>query len=136
MQLVHRNWPFFLEHLSWWELKRYFNRHQKSVVLKPKVDVVVKTDYETRPRGFWGFVERWALPLLTDRHFDDGACDWADFQLLDGKGCHVGEKLKAAMGAWATVSRERGCLPLSRYKKVLSSWKKNAPKQSRLPMPE
>ena len=81
------------------------------------------------------FVERWELPLLTDRHFNDGVCVWADFQFVDGEGCHVGEKLKAALDAWATVSRDRGCLHLSRYKRVLRSWKKNATKQSRLPMP-
>ena len=48
----------------------------------------------------------------------------------------MGEKLKASLDAWPVVSRDRGCLPLSRYKRVLRSWKKNAPKQSRLPMPE
>ena len=33
--------PVVLGHMSWKELKRYFNRYQKSVVLKPKADVVV-----------------------------------------------------------------------------------------------
>ena len=39
--LVHRRWPEFLELLSWWELKRYFNRQGNTLALKPKADVVV-----------------------------------------------------------------------------------------------
>ena len=81
-------------------------------------------------------MERWGLPLISNRQLDDGACDWADFQFLDGGGFHVGEMPSAALDAWASVSWERGGLPLSRYKRVLRSWKTNAPKQSRLPMPE
>ena len=41
VQWVHEHWHDFLEHLSWWELKFHFNRRGNSVVLKPKVDVVV-----------------------------------------------------------------------------------------------
>ena len=39
--LVHKRWPEFLELLSWWELKRYFNRQGNTLALKPKADVVV-----------------------------------------------------------------------------------------------
>ena len=39
--LVRQHWGDFLEHMSWWELKRYFNRYGNSVVLKPQADVVV-----------------------------------------------------------------------------------------------
>ena len=65
-------------------------------------------------------MERWTLPLLTDRHFDDGACDWADLQFLDGELCHVGGKLKASLDAWTLLSRDRGSLPLSRYRRALA----------------
>ena len=62
-ELVRRHWPVFLERMSWWELKRYFNRHQKSVVLKPKADVVVvhpvgrfpqaRSDAQWKDACFW-----------------------------------------------------------------------------------
>ena len=38
---IEAKWPEYLERLSWWELKRYFNRKGKSVVFKPKPNVVV-----------------------------------------------------------------------------------------------
>ena len=41
VQWVHEHWHDFLEHLSWWEFECHFNRRGNSVVLKPKVDVVV-----------------------------------------------------------------------------------------------
>jgi len=63
VQLVRRHWPVFLEHLSWWELKRYFNRYQNAVVLKPKADVVVvhpvgrfpqaRSDAQWKDACFW-----------------------------------------------------------------------------------
>ena len=95
----------------------------------------MKKDYVQRLKQVWAFAAHWGLRLLTDREFDNTACDWADFQFLDGEGCHVGEKLKAALEAWATGGRERGCIPMPRYRRCLRSWKRNAPKRSRLPMP-
>ena len=63
VQWVRRHWPVFLEYLSWWELRRYFNRHQMSVVLKPKADVVVlhpvgrfpqaRSDAQWKDACFW-----------------------------------------------------------------------------------
>ena len=60
---VHRHWRDFLELLSWWELKRYFNRYGNTVVLKPKADVVVvhpvgrfpqaRTDAQWKDACFW-----------------------------------------------------------------------------------
>ena len=60
---VQRHWCQFLEQLSWWELKRYFNRCGKSVVVKPKPDVVVvhpvgrfaqaRTDAQWKDACFW-----------------------------------------------------------------------------------
>ena len=60
---VHRHWSIFLELLSWWELKRYFNRNGNSVVLKPKADVVVvhpvgrfpqaRTEEQWKDACFW-----------------------------------------------------------------------------------
>ena len=64
----------------------------------------MKKDYETRLRNFCAFMERWALPLIPDRHFDDRACDWADVQLLDGEVCEMEsniENFKAAVNAAA-----------------------------------
>ena len=109
---------------------------EESVLESLAVSPPVKVDYATRLKQFWGFAQHWGLPLQKDKQFDDVACDWADFQFLDGEGCHVGEKLKAALDAWATVSRDRGCISMQRFRRVLRAWKKNAPKQSRLPMPE
>ena len=61
--LVHNRWQDFLELTSWWELKRYFNRHGKTVVLKPMADVVVvhpvgrfaqaRTDKQWADACFW-----------------------------------------------------------------------------------
>mgnify|MGYP001393261403 FL=1 len=38
---IEDHWQHFLELMSWWELKRYFNRTGNTVSLKPKADVVV-----------------------------------------------------------------------------------------------
>ena len=63
VQWVHRHWHVFLEQLSWWELKRYFNRYRNSVVLKPQADVVVvhpvgrfpqaRTDEQWKEACYW-----------------------------------------------------------------------------------
>ena len=62
-RLVHHRWRDFLERLSWWELKRYFNRQGETVVVKPKADVVVvhpvgrfpqaRTDKQWQDACFW-----------------------------------------------------------------------------------
>ena len=39
--LLHERRVDFLELMSWWEIKRYFNRNGHTVVLKHKADVVV-----------------------------------------------------------------------------------------------
>ena len=64
VQRARRHWPVFLEYLSRWELRRYFNRHQKSVVLKPKADFVVLHPVGRFPSA------------LTDAQWKD-ACFWA-----------------------------------------------------------
>ena len=65
VQWVHRHWPAFLEQLSWWELKRYFNRYRNSVVLKPKADVVVVHPVgrfpQARTDGQWKDACCWTL---------------------------------------------------------------------------
>ena len=60
---VDRHWQEFLDRMSWWELKRYFNRQGKSLVLKPQADVVVvhpvgrftqaRTDAEWKDACYW-----------------------------------------------------------------------------------
>jgi len=60
---VGRNWLHFLELLSWWELKRCFNRFGNNVTLVPKAYIVVihpvghfgqaKTDGQWRDACFW-----------------------------------------------------------------------------------
>ena len=39
--LVEQRWVLFLQLLSWWEVKRLFNRTGKSAILKPTADIVV-----------------------------------------------------------------------------------------------
>ena len=39
---IDRHWGgLFLELMSWWEMRRYFNRQGKTLVLKPQADIVV-----------------------------------------------------------------------------------------------
>ena len=37
---IDRHWHEFLELMSWWELRRYFNRQGTTLVMKPQADVV------------------------------------------------------------------------------------------------
>ena len=60
---IDRHWHEFLELMSWWELRRYFNRQGNSLVLKPQADVVVvhpvgrfaqaRTDAEWKDACHW-----------------------------------------------------------------------------------
>ncbi len=93
-------------------------------------------DYRKRVGSFLAFLDLHRLPHATDRHFDLATSDWADLGFLSGEGYEAGEKLLAAMGRWALQHRDSGVLQLPRFLKVLRSWKKNAPRASRLPMPE
>ena len=66
LELVTQHWPTFLEHLSWWEKTRCFNRHGKSVTPKPQPDVVVvspvgrfaqaKSDAQWQDACFWSLL--------------------------------------------------------------------------------
>ena len=57
------HWHEFLELMSWWELRRYFNRQGKTLVLKPQADVVV-----VHPVGRFAHAR-------TDAQWED-ACHW------------------------------------------------------------
>ena len=70
-----------------------------------------------------------------DLTFDVAMSDWADHQFFDRELCRVGEKLKVAADELATHHRCCGVPHLPRFRRVLRSWIKNGPKQSRLPMP-
>ena len=95
----------------------------------------VRLDYQRRMNNFWEFVALWDLPLTSHRDFDNGACEWADFQFQDVEPCHVGEMCKAALGERTAIHHPSRALQMPRFRRVLRSWKKDSPKRSRLPMP-
>ncbi len=96
----------------------------------------ISGDYQKRLNSFWDFVDMFLLPVKSDRDIDCAAADWADLEFLSGEGYEAGEKLLAALDRWALVMRSTGVPQLPRMKRVLKSWRKNAPRRSRLPMPE
>lgn len=87
-------------------------------------------------RSFWDLAGSLGVVLKSDREFDNLASDWCDREFLNGEASGNGEKLLAALARWALVHRQRGVLELPRMKINLRSWKKNAPRRSRMPMPE
>jgi len=92
--------------------------------------------YRNLMSSFWVLADSERVPLRLDRDFDNLLCDWADREFLNGEDASRGEKLLAALARWALVSRGRGVLTTPRFRAVLRSWKRNAPRRSRLPMPE
>ncbi len=107
-----------------------------SILESLSVSSTTSADYPRRLSFFWAFLERFGLPCTTDRQLDNAATDWADLEFLSGEGCEHGEKLLAALVKWALVARETSVVMLPRFRHSLKSWRKNSPKQSRLPMPE
>ena len=93
-------------------------------------------DFLRRRRFFWDFVDFHKLPIKTDKNIDEALADWGDLEYLSGEGFEAGEKLLASLDRWALIARESRTLSVPRFKKVLRSWRKNAPRRSRLPMPE
>ena len=65
LEAVKKAWPHYLELLSWWQFKRFFNRAGNSITCKPFPDVVVVhpqprfTTAENRQQ--WEEACRWAL---------------------------------------------------------------------------
>ena len=97
---------------------------------------MISTDYRRRRTSFWEFTGRSGLDVKKDRGLDNAATDWSDLEYLCGEGPEVGEKLLAALEKWALVCREQRASQLLRFRHALRPWRKNAPKRSRLPMPE
>ena len=108
----------------------------RSVLEELAVQPATSKDYHRRLDEFWGFAARHRLRVKTPDELDVALVEYADSMFLDGEGFHVGEKLVAAFESRAIERTSDGVLRAPRFRKVIKSWKKNAPSQSRLPMPE
>ncbi len=104
----------------------------EELAMSPKTSV----DFQRRLNYFWDFVDMHKLPTSPDKALDEALADWADLEFLSGEGFAVGEKLLQALERWALLHRASRIILVPRFRKVLRSWRKNAPRTSRLPCPE
>ncbi|CAK9091403.1 Protease PrsW (Protease responsible for activating sigma-W) [Durusdinium trenchii] len=95
-----------------------------------------RKEYSRRLEEFYNFVAFHNLSIRTEGELDIAMCDYADELFLDGEGCHVGEKLKAALEYERPEGIRSGQLMLPRFKRAMKGWRKLAPQQTRLPMME
>ena len=107
-----------------------------TVLEQLSVSPTIFEDYQKRLRCFWDFALRFGLSVEGNQNLDNTAADWADLEFLAGEGFEAGEKLLAALEKWALSYLPSRAVRLPRFKRILRSWKKNAPRKSRLPMPE
>ena len=68
-------------------------------------------------------------------HTPHTLCDWADFACLCGEGASEGEK-ETARRLRHMENMSEAAISTPRFQRVLRHWRKVAPRQSRLPMPE
>ena len=63
-------------------------------------------------------------------------CDFCDLEFLDGKPGSEGDRLRCALEAKHPEFMSSGKLPFPRFKRAIKGWRKHAPTQSRVPLPE
>ena len=92
---------------------------EQTILAGTGVGEAIPRDYQSRQTCFGDFADRWWRSLQQAKDYDNALCDWADFAYLIGEG-RTAENMS------------EGAIPTLR----LCYWRKKAPRQSRLPMPE
>ena len=100
------------------------------------VKEATRKDYLNKLRGFYDFVSFHALSIQDEAGLDAALCDYGDVLYLDGESCNFGQKLLASLEFVRPEAARAGKLQLPRFKKSLKGWRRLAPTQTRLPMPE
>ncbi len=109
---------------------------EATVLEMGSISASTSRDYRRRLTSFWDFADRIGRPVNADKEIDTVAADWSDLEFLSGENPEAGERQLSALEKWALVHKETSVVVLPRFKKIIKSWKKNAPVKSRLPMPE
>lgn len=109
---------------------------EKSLLEAASIKMGQRQDYARRLERFYSFVIRFHLDITTVPQLDIALCEFADHENLNGEGAHCGEKLQAALEYERPEYSRHGSLSLPRFKRAMKGWRRMAPTQTRLPMPE
>lgn len=109
---------------------------EKSLLEASSIKVNQRLDYAKRLEKFYSFAIRFQLPLDKIEQLDEALCEYADHEYLNGEAAHCGEKLQAALEYERPEFSRTGSLTLPRFRRCMKGWRKMAPTQTRLPMPE
>ena len=109
---------------------------EKSLLEAASIKVNQRLDYAKRLEKFYSFAIRFQLPLTKIEQLDEALCEYADHEYLNGEAAHCGEKLQAALEYERPEFSRAGALHLPRFRRCMKGWRKMAPTQTRLPMPE
>ena len=80
---------------------------------------------------YYDFVRFHLLDISREPELDAALCEYADQQFLNGESCSAGQRLQAALEFVRPEAAREGQL-----RKALKGWRRMAPTQTRLPMPE
>ncbi|CAE7820938.1 unnamed protein product [Symbiodinium necroappetens] len=109
---------------------------ERSILELNSVKEPTRRDYLQRLEKFYDFVRFHQLDIKRERELDAALCDYADSLYLDGESSTSGQKLQAALEFVRPEAAREGRLVLPRFRKALKGWRRMAPTQTRLPMPE
>ena len=109
---------------------------ERSILEMNSVKEPTRKDYLQRLEKFYDFVRFHQLDVKRERQLDAALCDYADHQYLNGESSTSGQKLQAALEFVRPEAAREGRLVLPRFRKALKGWRRMAPTQTRLPMPE
>ena len=94
-----------------------------------------RRDYENRLATFHDFCRKHKLDVEMPEDLDTAACDFCDFQFLQGEQADCGTKLLAALVHRTPELAKASGRALPRLARVLKSWRKFAPTPTRDPLP-
>ena len=111
-------------------------RGEKTLLEHASIKEPARKDYYRKLEGFYAFVVKYELTIRSEESLDAALCEYAEHLFLDGEDSHYGQKLQAALEYDRPEFSREGRLALPRFKRALKGWRKLAPTQTRLPMPE
>ena len=107
-----------------------------SILEVSSVKTSTRQDYLNKLRGFYEFTAFHQLETRDEAQLDKALCDYADVQYLNGEDSNFGQKLLAALEFQRPEAAREGRLQVTRFRRALKGWRRMAPTQTRLPLPE
>ncbi|CAE7763388.1 NHX3 [Symbiodinium sp. CCMP2456] len=99
-------------------------------------EIFQSQDYLNKLKGFYEFTAFHQLETRDEAQLDEALCDYADDQYLNGEDSNFGQKLLAALEFQRPEAAREGRLQVTRFRRALKGWRRMAPTQTRLPLPE